>query len=80
MGLGEGESPLKRPLVGFFWTYYVSGMWEGNPDTMIADSSRTEWTVVTYKKIEALLEEEGGRDVRGWNCSRCGGVGHGSPP
>lgn len=64
MRLGEGESPLKRPLVDFFRTYYVSGMWEGNPDTMIADSSRTEWTVVTYKKIEVLLAE-GGRDVRG---------------
>lgn len=65
MRLGEGESPLKRPLVDFFRTYYVSGMQEGNPDTMIADSSGTEWTVVTYKKIEVLLAEEGGRDVRG---------------
>ena len=65
MGLREGESPLKRPLVVFFRTYYVSGMWDVNPDTMIAASSRTEWTIVTYKKIEVLLAEEGGRDVRG---------------
>lgn len=47
----------------------MSGMWEGNPDTMIADSSRTEWTVVTYKKIEVLLEEEGEEMLEVKNCS-----------